>query len=142
MPIRRQKNAASPLNSRRSYPLIDFVIFSFRHRRMAVDNDLAAQASGIVVVDDAAGLEVGVNSDTADILKTALLHIFADSFRQAVADRNRSLGMTLIENRFSAGEAPEVVAQASEFVAQFLTAAGIVDDSLYLPERADHTFGI
>lgn len=109
---------------------------------MAVDNDLAAQASGIVVVDDAAGLEVGVNSDTADILKTALLHIFADSFRQAVADRNRSLGMTLIENRFSAGEAPEVVAQASEFVAQFLTAAGIVDDSLYLPERADHTFGI
>lgn len=109
---------------------------------MAVDDDLAARASSIVVVNDAAGLEVGVNSDTADILKTALLHIFADSFRQAVADRNRSLGMALVEDGFAAGEAPKIVTKASEFVAQFLTAAGIVDDSLYLPRRADHAFGI
>lgn len=63
---------------------------------MAVDDDLAARASGIVVVNDAAGLEVGVNSDTADILKTALLQVFADSFRQAVSDRNRALGMALV----------------------------------------------
>ena len=109
---------------------------------MAVDDDLAARASGIVVVDDAAGLKMGVEGHGADVLKAPLLQIFANPFRQAVADRNLSFGMALVEDGLAAGEAPKVVTKASEFVAQFLTAAGIVDDGLYLPRRTNLALGI
>lgn len=40
--------------------------------------------------------------------------------RQAVAYGNLPLGMALVENRFAAGKAPEIVTQASELVPYFL----------------------
>jgi len=109
---------------------------------MILDNQLPARAGIIVVVDDTASLKVRIDGNRADVLKAPLLQILADLGRQAVADRDLSFGMALIEEGLTAGEAPKVVTQASELVAQFLTTLSIADHGLYLPRRADHALGI
>ena len=87
---------------------------------MILDNQLPARAGIIVVVDDTASLKVRIDGNRADVLKAPLLQILADLGRQAVADRDLSFGMALIEEGLTAGEAPKVVTQASELVPYFL----------------------
>ena len=51
---------------------------------------LVAWAVFVVVVDDPAGLQVGVDRHRAHILEAALLQVFTDLVREAITDRDRS----------------------------------------------------
>lgn len=137
-----RKNAASLQNSRRFFLSIDFFIPSLVHRRMGFQDFLPTRAGYIVVVDDAAGLKVGVDGHGTDILKAPLLQIFAQPVRQAVADGNFPLIVTLVEDDFSVTKAPDVIGKAAELVPHFLTALSIADDGPNLSRRADHALGV
>ena len=101
-----------------------------------------ARAFLVVVVDDTAGLQVGVDRYRTHILEAALLHVFADSVGETVADRDRPDIMPLIQDRFATREAPDVIAEAAMLFAHLNIASGIVDHRLHLAQRADHTFRI
>ena len=82
-------------------------------RRMSAVDSVIAQAVLIMVIDDSAGLQVGVYRDRTDVFETALLQVPADLIRQTVADRDRSCVVSLIEDRFSIGKAPDIIAEYS-----------------------------
>ena len=60
------------------------------YRRIPAVDPVIAGAVFIVVIDDPAGLQVGIDRDRADIFEAAFLQIPADLIRQAVADWDRS----------------------------------------------------
>ena len=85
-----------------------------------------------MVTDDAAGLKVGIDRDCSNILEAPFFKIFTDPVGKAVAHRDRPFLMALIENRFSSGISPDVIAEASELLPHFLIAPGVIDHCLYL----------
>ena len=107
-----------------------------------VVDPLIAWAVPVVVVDDSAGLQVGVDRDRAHVLKAALFQILADPVRQAVADGNRAGVMSLVQDGFALGPGPDVIAEAPKFLSYLLVASGIVDHCPDLARRADHAFCI
>ena len=70
--------------------LLHFVIPALYYRRIPAVDPVIAGAVFIVVIDDPAGLQVGIDRDRADIFEAAFLQIPADLIRQAVADWDRS----------------------------------------------------
>ena len=72
----------------------------------AVDLLRAGTVPG-VVVDDAAGLKVGVEGDGPQVFESPLLQFFADFFRKSIAHRNLSFIIMGVEDRLPIGKAPE-----------------------------------
>ena len=85
---------------------------------------------------------MGVDRHRTYVLESELLQVFADLIRKAVADRDRSDIMPLVEDRLATGEAPDVIAEAAMLLAYLLIAPGIIDHSLHFTRRADHAFRI
>ena len=81
----------------------------------------------VVVVNNPASLQMGVNCDRADILEAAFFQVFADPVGQAVADRDRTGVMPVIQDGFPAGIRPDIIAKAPMFLPYFPIAPGIVD---------------
>ena len=94
-----------------------------------VIDPLITRAVPVVVVDDPAGLQVGVDRDRAYILEAAFFQVFADPVGQAVADRDRPDIMSLIQDGFPVGIRPDIIAKAPKFLPYLLIAPGIVDHS-------------
>ena len=100
---------------------------------------LITRAVLIVIVDDPACLQVRVYRHCSHVLETTLLQVFTDLIGQAVADRYQAIIVTLIKDSLTAGEAPDVIAETAELLPHLLIASGIVDHSLHLTRRPDHS---
>ena len=83
-----------------------------------------------MVVDNPAGLQVGIDCNCAYKFEAAFLQIFTDSVGEPVADRNRSSIMPLIQDCLPIGIRPNISAKAPVFLTHLLIAPGIVDYSL------------
>ena len=114
----------------------------FAHGRISIHDPVPTWAVFVMVIDDPARLQMGINRDRSDILEAALLQVFADLVRQAVADRDRPDVMPLIQNRLSFGITPDVITEAAKLLAHFPVTPGIVDYRPHLARRPDHSFRI
>ena len=76
-------------------------------------NPLVARAILFMVVDNPAGLQMGVYRHRTQILEAALLQFFADPVGETVADRDRPDIMALVQDRLANREAPDVIAEAT-----------------------------
>ena len=118
------------------------MIPAFVHGRVFRHDMLIAWAVFIVITDNPAGLQVGIDRDRTDIFEAALLQIFADPVRKPVAHRDRSCRMSLVEDCFTAGKAPHVIAEGAELLPDFPVTPGVVDHGLHLSLGADHAFRV
>ena len=109
-----------------------FVIPPPVYCRIYVIDPLKTRAVPVVVVDDPAGLQMGVDRDRAHILETALFQVFADPVGQTVADRDRTHVMSLIQDGFAVGIRPNIIAKAPIFLLYLPVAPGVVDHCLDL----------
>ena len=83
----------------------------------------------VVVIDDATGLQMGIDRHSSHVLKPALLEVFTDPVGEAVADRDSAFVMSLVQNRFAAREAPDIITEAAVLLANTLIASSIIDHS-------------
>ena len=60
----------------------------------------------VVVVDEAGGLEMRINSDGADVFEAAGAEVGADFGGETVAGGNVAVGMFIINDDFAIGVAP------------------------------------
>ena len=69
----------------------------FPGRRISLIDFLVAGAIPVMIIDDSACLEVGVNRDCAHILEATLFQILSDPVRKTVADRDCSDIVPLVQ---------------------------------------------
>ena len=99
-----------------------FVIPALSYRRLSlVDLPIAGTVS-VMVIDDAACLQMGINRNRSDVLEATPLHVFADAVRETVADRNRPHVMSLVQDGSVSGKAPDIVTEGAVFLAHPLAA--------------------
>ncbi len=85
--------------------------------------------------------------NTNSLLEPSLFHlfiqmflqVFADPVGKTIADRDQAIIVAGVQNRLTIRESPDVITEAAERLPHFPVSPGIVDYSLYLTWRADHT---
>ena len=105
-------------------------------RRIAVIDDVIAGAAFRMVVDDSAGLKVGIDRYCSQIFKAVFLQLFGNLIRQTVADGNAAFFMTDIEDCPAAGMCPKPVAETAVFLTDYLkTPGGLIKLCTYTTEE-------
>lgn len=100
------------------------------HSWKSLNDPLVARAFLIMVFDDPAGLQVGVDCDCSHILESTLFQIPADSVGQAITDRNRSCAVSVIQDRFLISIFPKIIAEGAELRTDCLVTPGIIDPAI------------
>ena len=118
------------------------MIAPLNHSRKPAYYFLIARAAPVVVVNNPAGLQMRTDRHCTHILEAAFLQVFTDPVGQTIADRDHPDIVSLIQNRFSAGVGPNVIAKAAVLFAHLPVAPGIVDHRLDLARRTDHALRI
>ena len=114
-----------------------FMIPTLIHGRELTHNPLIARAVLVMVVDDPAGLQMGVDRHCTHILEATLLQIFAYPLGQAVTDRDRASSMALVKDHLTIRVRPDEIAEAAVLLTHLLIAPGIVNHRLQLARRPD-----
>lgn len=122
--------------------LSDLLIRLHSYCRVSLVDPLIAGAISGMVVDDATGLQMGVDRNRTDKLKAPLFHIIADFVGQTVADGYHTLRMTVVQDGFPICVAPNIIAEAAKFLTDILIAAGVRNDRTNLALRFQHPFRI
>ena len=65
--------------------------------RMVLQKRSIAEAAFQMVIDDAAGLQMGINCDASQVFEATALQFFGNAVRQAIGGRDISQGMTGIQ---------------------------------------------
>ena len=110
-----------------SHLMIPLLIYS----RVFTHNHLITRTALVMIVDDATGLQVGVDRYCTHIFEAEFLQVLAYPLRQAVADRDRSDIVALVQDRLVARIRPDVFTEAAALFTHLLIAPGIVDNCLY-----------
>ena len=95
-----------------------------------------------MIVDDPAGLQMGIDRYCSQILEAVCLQLLCDLIRQAVTDRNTAVLMPHIQDRFSTRMRPEPVTEAAMFPADFPETLSVIDNRFDLSAGTDHTFRV
>ena len=109
-----------------SLHILSFPVPAFPHRGIGRIDPLIAGTVLIVIVHDAAGLQVGIHRDAAHVLEAVFLQFLCDLIRQAVPCRNTLALMADIQDCLSIAVFPQPVAEASVLRPDFLKAPGVV----------------
>ena len=88
-----------------------------------------------MVVDDADGLEVGVDGDAADKFEAALFHVLGDALAQFA--RGRAL-VCFVSYDCLLGELPNVSIEAAECCLHLLEGLSVGDGGFYFSAVADN----
>lgn len=115
-----------------------FQIPPFPNRRILRVDSMEAWAGVVVIVDDAAGLQMGIYRHRAHVLKAVTLQLPGDLVGQAVADGDFSFFVSYIQDGFAPGMSPQPIAEAAVLLPDFLKAPGVVDYRLDLPAGTNH----
>ncbi len=110
---------------------------------VCVSNQLLISKTAFpMVVEDAAGLQMGINCNGTHVFQPPLFQLDANPVRQAVFCWNDPFLVAHVEIGLPLGEAPDEVAERTKLLPYFLKALGIADDRFDLPLGADHALGI
>lgn len=91
-----------------------------------------------MVVDNTDSLQVAIDNDGANVLKTMFLEVFRYLVGQIVSNDPFVL-MLRINHRSAIGKIPNVTIKRAKLLLYFDKAAGIVDDGTYFSFGANHT---
>ena len=136
--IHLMKNLGN-FGSRSSLPF--FSVTTLGHCWVLVDDALALWAALVVVVDDAARLQMGIDGDGANVFEAPPLQVLADLCRKGVAHRDAPVLVPSVENGLVVGERPDVLAEAAEIFSNFLITPRVVDDRFHFATGLDHALG-
>lgn len=91
-----------------------------------------------MVVNHAAGLQMGVHGDGAQIFKAPLFQFFADRIRNVIAG-SLALLVAFVYKGLSVGIAPQELVKGAVLPDNLQIGPGVCDDGLNLSGRADHS---
>ena len=105
-------------------------------------NLLITGALFCMVVNNPAGLQMRIHCYRAKVLKAISFELPGNLIRQTVADRNPSVLVPHVQNRFSVGMFPEPVAETAMLLPDPLKASGVIDYRFDFPAGTDHSIRV